>query len=126
MGSLCGRRQKGSLMGRGGGGRGAGEREETVAGGLLFTQTKNLLHKYKTIEFDLVGERPAIKYIQIGWRVEKFHRLQSQPTFFPFIPTLMVLFFTLPSIPLFKIKDGVYKHEIVADTEQLLVILFTI
>ena len=56
---------KGELNGARGG-RGAGEREETVAGGLLFTQTKNLLHKYKTIEFDLVGERPAIKYIQIG------------------------------------------------------------
>ena len=100
-------------------------REETVAGGLLFTQTKNLLHKYKTIEFELVGERPAIKYIQIGWRVEKFHRFQSQPTFFPFKPTLMVPFF-FPSIPLFKVKDGDYKHEISADTEQLLVVLFTI
>ena len=64
-----GQASKGELNGAGGGGgrgRGAREREETVAGGLLFTQTKNLLHKYKTIEFDLVGERPAIKYIQIG------------------------------------------------------------
>ena len=56
----------GVLSGVGVGGGGAGEREETVAGGLLFTQTKNLLHKYKTIECELVGERPAIKYIQIG------------------------------------------------------------
>ena len=72
MDSLSGRRQKGSL-------RGQGVREETV-GGLLITQTKNHQHK-QTIEFDLVGELSAIKYIQISWRVEKFHRLLSQPIF---------------------------------------------
>ena len=59
MGSLCGRRQKGSLRGGPGGGGGGEE-------SFLFTKTKNLLHTYKTREFDLVEERPAIKYIRIS------------------------------------------------------------
>ena len=31
----------------------------------------NLLHKDKTLKFDVVGERPATKYIQISWTNQK-------------------------------------------------------
>ena len=39
-----------------------------VTGCLLFTQItrEEILHKHKTITFDVVGERPATKYIQIS------------------------------------------------------------
>ena len=43
----------------------------------------NLVHKQKTTNFDLVGEQPTTKYIQINRlkSVEIFHRLKSQPIF---------------------------------------------
>ena len=45
----------------------------------------SLSYKNKTIKFDVVGERPATMHIQIGClqnkRVEKLHRLKSQPMF---------------------------------------------
>ena len=45
----------------------------------------SLSYKNKTIKFDVVGERPATMHIQIGClqnkRVEKLHRLNSQPMF---------------------------------------------
>ena len=45
----------------------------------------SLSYKKKTIKFDVVGERPATMHIQIGClqnkRVEKLHRLKSQPMF---------------------------------------------
>ena len=45
----------------------------------------SLSYKNKTIKFDVVGERPATIHIQIGClqnkRVEKLHRLKSQPMF---------------------------------------------
>ena len=46
---------------------------------------KNLLHKHKTLKFDVVGERPATKYIEISWTDEKewknYIALKSQPIF---------------------------------------------
>ena len=41
-----------------------------MRGGLPFVNMsnpgENLVHKHKTIKFDVVGERPATKYIQIS------------------------------------------------------------
>ena len=43
----------------------------------------NLVHKHKTTNFDLGGEQPTTKYIQINRfkRAEIFHHLKSQPIF---------------------------------------------
>ena len=43
----------------------------------------NFVQEHKTTNFDLVGEKPTKKYIQINRlkRVEIFHHLKSQPIF---------------------------------------------
>ena len=44
----------------------------------------NLVHKHKTLKFDMVGEQPAM-YIQKN--VEKLHTLKSQPRISEFART---------------------------------------
>ena len=39
---------------------------------------ENLVHKQKTIKFDVVGERLATKYIQISW-IECFYMKVGDP-----------------------------------------------
>ena len=64
-------------------------RSHSVRLGVLTIYTshpgKNLLHKHMTIKFDVVGERPATKYIQISRTDEKewtnYIALKSQPIF---------------------------------------------